>query len=50
MNIGAAVAAADTGEGSDRVSVAVTVTDERWEENFKSLTNLSKFIIQSKMY
>lgn len=32
MNIGAAVAAADTGEGSNGVSVAVTVTDEKWGE------------------
>lgn len=31
MNIGATVAAADTGEGSNGVSVAVTVTDERPE-------------------
>lgn len=30
VNVGAAVTAADTGEGGNGVSVAVTVTDERF--------------------
>lgn len=32
MNVGAAVTAADAGEGGNGVSIAVTVTDKKFEK------------------
>lgn len=46
MNVGAAVTAADAGEGGNGVSIAVTVTDKKFEKkNFKMTYTLEVHII-----
>lgn len=46
MNVGAAVTAADAGEGGNGVSIAVTVTDKKFEKKkFKMTYTLEVHII-----